>query len=310
MRAESKKQDSEPLAAALPLAPEAPVSLIVDGKPIAVLMCSPYDLDELAVGHLLSRGLIEERADLSALSICPDMKSVRVETLSGAGASADPEGLVYSACGAARIEPPHSPDGTTRALPGPDSTGEESEGRPGLEEIAEWARAMFSAAELYRKTGGLHVAALASPRKNEIPFQNQPNPLRPRDFGDKYRPTSLPYFVVREDVGRHNAVDKVLGRGFLDKVDFAGTILLTSGRIAADMVQKAVRAGVPILVSRSIPTTEAYSIAAEAGVTLIGRIGTGKPILYTRPDRIRLGEPIHAAPADRPGEPKPPRGTA
>ena len=238
------------------------------------------------------------------------MKSVRIETVSGAGASADVEGLVYSACGAARVEPRYPPDGRSRIIPGPDSTGDGLGGAPGLEEIAEWARAMFAAAELYRKTGGLHVAALACPRKSEAQAQGLPSPLRPRDFGDKYRPASLSYFIVREDVGRHNAVDKVLGRGFLDNVDFAGSVLLTSGRIAADMVQKAVRAGVPILVSRSIPTTEAYSVAAEAGVTLIGRIGTGKPILYTRPDRIRPGGSDRSGPAGRPGESDGPAGTA
>jgi FdhD protein len=81
-------------------------------------------------------------------------------------------------------------------------------------------------------------------------------------------------------------VDKVLGRGFLDSIDFSRSVMLTSGRIAADMLQKAARAGVPILVSRSIPTTEAYSLALEAGITLVGRIGTQNPLVYTRADRI------------------------
>ncbi|HRY72709.1 MAG TPA: formate dehydrogenase accessory sulfurtransferase FdhD, partial [Spirochaetia bacterium] len=100
-------------------------------------------------------------------------------------------------------------------------------------------------------------------------------------------PGSLPYFVVREDVGRHNAVDKVLGRGLLDGADFSRSVLLTSGRIAADMAQKAAKAGLPVLVSRSIPTTEAYAFAREAGITLIGRIGTPSPIVYTRPELVR-----------------------
>ena len=77
MCAESKNPDSEPSPAAFPLAPEAPVSLIVDGRPIAVLMCSPYDLDELAVGHLFSRGIIGKRDDLSKLSLCPDVDEKR-----------------------------------------------------------------------------------------------------------------------------------------------------------------------------------------------------------------------------------------
>lgn len=288
---ENDKSHSGRRSASLPLAPESPVTLIVDGRPIAVLMCTPYDLDELAVGHLLSRGIIKERGDLSALSICPDMRSVKIKTATGAGASIETEGVVYSACGAARVEP-RSPlpgsAGTAAALPGDDPAQVASEWAPGLDEIAEWARAMFAAAELYRKTGGLHVAALACKSQNEaagteksIAPGGQGQPL-----GDRNRPAHLLYFVVREDVGRHNAVDKALGRGLLDRVDFSRSVILTSGRIAADMIQKAARAGVPILVSRSIPTTEAYAIALEVGITLVGRIGSANPIVYTRPDRI------------------------
>ena len=75
-------------ASALPLAPEAPVALFVDGVQLAVLMCTPCDIDELAVGHLFSRGIIASRGDLSALSICPDMRSVKIMTTTGAGRSA------------------------------------------------------------------------------------------------------------------------------------------------------------------------------------------------------------------------------
>jgi len=295
MCTESGKSDSRPSQTSLLLAPEAPVTLIVDGRPIAVLMCSPFDIDELAVGHLFSRGIISERGDLKKLSICPDMRSVKIETVSGIGASIETEGVVYSACGAAGILPRtpilatrgsaaapvanHAPAATPLA-----GTSEEVHGwKSDLGDIAEWARAMFAAAELYKKTGGLHVAALACTVNNGAAASG--------GSGDRYRPPSLPYFVVREDVGRHNAVDKVLGRGFLDNIDFARSVLLTSGRIAADMIQKAARAGVPILVSRSIPTTEAYSIATEIGITLIGRIGTQNPILYTRQDRIRHSSP-------------------
>ncbi|MCX7027425.1 MAG: formate dehydrogenase accessory sulfurtransferase FdhD [Spirochaetes bacterium] len=231
----------------LPLAPEAPVDLILDGRPFALLMCSPYDLDELAVGHLFSKGLIASKADLLSLSVCPDMRSVHVKTASGLGASIEPEGLVFSGCGAARVESKVKAQVKPAPLPAPT-----------LAQLGIWAAAMFSAAELYRKTGGLHAAALACGS----------------------------FFVVREDVGRHNAVDKVLGRGFLDGVDFSASVVLTSGRIAADMAAKAVNAGVPILVTRSIPTTEAYAIAVEAGITLVGRIGSRNPIVYTCPERL------------------------
>ena len=242
------------------LAPEAPVALYVDGKLMAVMMCSPWDLDELAIGHLLSRGIIASPQDLKSLSICPDMRSVTIFTLSKAGASLEPEGLVFSACGAASLIGAASM-GSRAAKTSPNATEMFS-----IDELSAWAREMFAAAALYRKTGGLHIAALASHAA----------------AGKE----SAPYFVSREDVGRHNAVDKVLGRGLLDRVDFSRSVILTSGRIAADMIQKAARAGVAVLVSRSIPTTEAYARALEAGVTLIGRIGSPHPIVYTQPERL------------------------
>ena len=137
-----------------------------------------------------------------------------------------------------------------------------------LSALKTWAQVMYEAAELYRRTGGMHCAALA--------LSNQALP-----DGDKY-------FVVREDVGRHNAVDKVIGRGCIDRIDFSSACLLTSGRIAADMVRKVVAARIPVIVSRSIPTTAAYAIAQKAGLTLVGRIGDEEPSVYTGPERICL----------------------
>ncbi|MFA5853141.1 MAG: formate dehydrogenase accessory sulfurtransferase FdhD [Spirochaetales bacterium] len=243
---------------AFPLAPESPVALFVDGVQLAVLMCTPYDIDELAIGHLFSRGIIASRGDLSALSICPDMRSVKITTMAGAGRSAVPEGLIQSACGAA------DPGASGVAAAPPAAISDALLPPIALEQLTAWAKDMFAAAELYRKTGGLHVAALACRAKAD----------------------QAGYFVVREDVGRHNAVDKVLGRGFLDQIDLFRSVILTSGRIAADMIHKATAVGVPILVTRSIPTTEAYRIAIESGITLVGRIGSAAPIVYTRPDRI------------------------
>ena len=215
-------------------------------------MCSPFDLDEMAIGHLYSRGILASRNDIRTLSVCPDMRSIKVETISGRGALLEPEGIIASACGSAGYRPPGS-----GARPA------ENDWRSSLSELTAWAKTMFAGAALYRRTGGMHVAALASVREG------------------------VEYLAIREDVGRHNAVDKVLGRAFFDSIDFSRSALLTSGRIAADMVQKAATSGIPVIASRSIPTTEAFSIATDTGITLVGRIATQEPKIYTRADRIR-----------------------
>ncbi len=214
-------------------------------------MCSPFDLDELVIGHLYSRGILASRNEIKTLFLCPDMRSIKVETISGCGALLEPEGIITSACGSAGFRTLTS---AVRQI--------QANWRPALSELSLWAKSMFAAAAQYRRTGGMHVAALVSLREN------------------------VEYLAIREDVGRHNAVDKVLGRALFDSIDFARSALLTSGRIAADMVQKAATAGIPIIASRSIPTTEAFSLATEAGITIVGRIATLEPKIYTRADRI------------------------
>jgi len=242
------------------LAPEYPLEIQVNERRVALLMCTPYDLEELAIGYLFARGMITGLDDVLTIGLCPDRSKIKIEVTGelepgslGLGevvASGCGSGLVLNQAFLAR---PPLPDGWTIEL----------------RRLTMWARAMFEQAELYKATGGLHCAALAS---------------EPASGGADDVPG---LWVVREDVGRHNAIDKAIGRGLLDGADFARSCLLTSGRIAADMALKAIGAGVPVVASRSIPTTSAYEIAAKSGLTLVGRIGSSDPTVYTRPERIR-----------------------
>jgi len=234
----------------LPLAPEYPVELTVNGSRVATFLCTPEHLDELAAGNLFTRGSLRDPGQIRTLGACPDLRIVAVTTKSPLGEeSLGLSRVIASGCGAGLEfseefkNAPALPEGFTARLV----------------ELKTRARAMFEAAVLYRETGGMHCACLAG-----------------RDGRT----------CVREDVGRHNAVDKVIGRGFLDRWDLTGCCLLTSGRIAADMILKAAAAGIPVVVSRSIPTTTAYEIARLRGITVVGRIESKDPILYTRPERI------------------------
>ncbi len=234
----------------LPLAPEYPVELTVNGARLATFLCTPEHLDDLAAGNLFTRGSLVDPGQIRTLGACPDLRIVAVTTKVPLGdETLGLSRVIASGCGAGLEfsedfkNAPALPEGFSVEL----ST------------LRARARAMFEAAVQYRRTGGMHCASLAG-----------------RDGRT----------CVREDVGRHNAVDKVIGRGFLDRWDFPTCCLLTSGRIAADMILKAAAAKIPVVVSRSIPTTTAYEIARLRGITVVGRIESKDPILYTRPERI------------------------
>jgi FdhD protein len=140
----------------------------------------------------------------------------------------------------------------------------------GLGELADLLKDMFSRAALHGETGGMHCAALA----RRVPGS-------PQGWES----------IIREDVGRHNAVDKAIGRAIAEGWELRACALITSGRIAADMAIKAMNCGVPLLASRSIPTTTAYELAVRGGITLAGRIGSVNPSVYTHPERIRQEVP-------------------
>lgn len=261
-----------------PLAEELPVELMADGRRVAVLMCTPSNLDDLAIGHLFCRGMLVDRARVLSVGACADR---RVMSVTAPGAiQPDRYGLgavIASGCGSASTL-----DDAAVFEPLPPGFG------VSLTTLKAWSAAMFRSAELYRASGGMHIAALAiAAAWGEGGRPGTAVAAEPVSSASGEVPPGAAYFIAREDVGRHNAVDKVLGRGFMDGVDFSRACVLTSGRIAADMLLKAVAARVPILVSRSVPTTGAYEIAHRAGVTLVGRVGDATPIVYTSPERIR-----------------------
>jgi FdhD protein len=114
--------------------------------------------------------------------------------------------------------------------------------------------------ELFRTTGGVHAAALCDEKE---------------------------MLVFAEDIGRHNAVDKIIGYAFLENIPLQKKILLLSGRLSSEIINKAVRAKVPVLISRAAPTDLAVEIAKRYNITLIGFLRGQKLNIYSKPDRLK-----------------------
>ncbi len=228
---------------------EEPLEIRVDGKPLAVTMRTPGHDEELALGFLYGEGLIDE---LRSAGLTNELAANTVEVsgplLRDPGARSFYTSSSCGVCGKGALEEVAV---ASRPLPdGPVITRELAAALPGrLEQPG------------FQRTGGLHATGLFT------------------------APGEL--LCTREDVGRHNAMDKVIGRALRDgALPLHGHILCVSGRLSFELVQKAAVAGTPILVGVGAPSSLAIELAADRGLTLCGFARRGSVNVYTRPDRI------------------------
>lgn len=249
------------------LAVEEPLEIRVDGESQAITMRTPGDDFELAAGFLLAEGVITGPDQILGMRFCDDGRpdpqqnivdvSLRPDRALAAGGAAcsSRRNLVTSACGIC--------------------------GRDSLDQVrthAHWSLAdddatlplavlvdlpvrLRAAQAVFERTGGLHAAGLFT--------------------------TDGELLVAREDVGRHNAVDKVIGWALANgRVPARGLVLQVSGRVSFELVQKAWLAGVPIFSAVSAPSTLAVDLATEAQMTLAGFVRDGSLNLYAGPERV------------------------
>ena len=231
---------------------EEPVEFLLNGKNLVTFMCTPNDLKELAIGHLFSRGIINNVKDITSLGACKDMKMI----FATSSFEVDFNGIELSTVLSSGCGSGVKFNESISKLP-----KIESDFHISIEEVKKLAIEMFSKAMMYKRYGGMHCAALSDVRE---------------------------IIALCEDVGRHNAVDKVIGKGMLKEVNFRHTMLMTTGRISTDMILKAANVACPFVVSRSIPTTSALELANNLGITVIGRIASSNPIVYMYEERIAM----------------------
>jgi FdhD protein len=233
-----------------PLSEEAAVTITVNDREVATLLCTPRDLREMAIGWLYGEGMIDSPADIVSLAGCAHDRELLVSLNRELPHGAGNWRLITSGCGAAGQD-------NVRLDAVPRVTSETSFSLAGLRARM---REMRDRAVQYQHTGGVHSAALVTDDR---------------------------LLAHREDIGRHNAIDKVVGHALLSGIDCREAALLATGRLSSEMVWKAARAGSPLVASLSIPSDLARDIAEAAGITLVGRILSARPWVYTHPERLR-----------------------
>lgn len=248
------------------LAAEEPLELRVGGKALAVTMRTPGHDVELAHGFLLTEGVIGTPADVSTARYCDSLddqgrNTYNVLDLALAPGVEPPDTGVErnfyttSSCGVCGKAALDAVKLKTRFSPEADGC------RVTPETLATFPDLLRERQRVFESTGGLHAAGIFT--------------------------VDGELLVVREDVGRHNAVDKVTGWALLDgRVPLSGSVLMVSGRASFELVQKAAMAGIPVLAAVSAPSSLAVELADEQGITLIGFLRGTSMNVYTHTERI------------------------
>jgi len=228
---------------------EAICTIAVNGTRVANLACTPSDIESLAVGYLLSERIIDSYSDILALLVKEDECIVEVE-ISGKIETADRIATIVSgrrSTGQSEDGPFHAQNVTSKLTVSSSS-------------LVVIVKDFQKASELFRSTGGVHSAAIC-------------------------KPDGIIFF--KDDIGRHNAVDKVLGMCSIKGISTEDKILLLTGRVSSDILLKATPRGMPILVSQSAPTHLAIRLASESGTTLVGFARGEAMNIYSHDWRIR-----------------------
>jgi FdhD protein len=248
---------------------EEPLEIVVNGQSVAVLMRLPGQEKELAAGFCITEGYVRKAQDILLIHHCGLGLPAPGEDENHEGGSSrnrielsvEPTGLlshkpadvvrlIRSGCGAADVS------AMVDTLP---SLSQDFSIESSL--LLGFSKAMRDLQPVHHEVGGTHSAALFDAHGQAV--------------------------HLAEDIGRHNAVDKVVGYCLLRKIPLRDKVLLTSGRASYEMATKAIRAGIPLIATLSAPTSLAVAIARDRGLTLIGYLRGGRMNIYTHPERLK-----------------------
>jgi len=229
---------------------EFPLTITLNNREVVTLLCSPTNLDYLAVGFLFSEGLITGKGDIKKIIVDQQTGVVQVETGKDSGFVSQPldKRLVTSGGGrGASFYHAH------------DQAKVESDIEISASQVFALVDEFVQRSEVFKVTGGVHSAALCDTES---------------------------ILVFSEDIGRHNAIDKVFGECMLKDIPTAGRLIITSGRVSSEILLKVARRNIPLLISKSAPTNLGVRLADDLGVTLVGFARGRKMNIYANEWRI------------------------
>ncbi len=256
---------------------EKPVTLYINDRELLTLLCAGHHLEELAAGFCYAEGFLRSREDLAGVEVDADAGTIRVRTLNEASLAGRlwEKRTVTSGCGKGSL--------FYYSLDALLSRPAVSQLRFTAAQVLARVEDLHHQSDTYRRTHGVHNTALAEPDR---------------------------IVLFRNDIGRHNAVDMIVGHGFLGGDSFDDKLLLTTGRLTSEILIKCAKVGIAVLVSRNTATTLAIQLAKSLNITLIGYVRGGKFTVYSGNERLvdsaesegasqeGLGGPTASAPVD------------
>lgn len=233
---------------------EFPLTIMVNGEEFATIICSPTNMEELVLGFLASEGAILKRDELKSIQIDDSKGFAHVELTKSLGDRFEysTKRMIASCCGKSREFYFHNDAAIAK------TSMSKIELHP--QQILRMMTQLQSASVIFKQTIGLHNAAISDGNT---------------------------FFEHRQDIGRHNALDKLYGYCIQRHISVRDKVLIFSGRISSEILIKAAKIGVGVILSKSAPTTLAVQLVKDLNITAIGFIRDGNFNIYSHPERIK-----------------------
>jgi len=232
-----------------PVVREEPVEIFLNNRKVATIACTGIYLEELAAGFLRSIGALNALGDIETITTNPEGSRVDVLTTDKTLLEPASSGLFILSSGAKTKGSRGAKDSITSGI------------SISAKKVIEFMEELLSSSRLHKETHGTHCSALADTEK---------------------------IIVLRDDIGRHNTIDMLGGYALLAGIDCSDKIIIKTGRVSSEIAEKVWTLGIPIMISHSVPTSEAVGILKDAGITLIGHVRGGVFKVYSNERRVQF----------------------